>query len=116
MKKLVFILSLGLSLFAASTMQADTKVTPILDVSPEYPQAALRRDASGYVTVRFDIGENGKAHNLSIVEAQPELLFNNAVRRALLRSTFEVGNEGANNIERTYRFDRASESSRVVAN
>lgn len=117
MKKLGLLFFAGMSVFAVDMASAETMVTPVVDVSPEYPDAALRREAAGYVVVRFDVSEDGKAQNISIIEASPERLFNNSVRTALLRSTFEVeGDKGATNIQRTYRFSPPTVNNQVVAN
>jgi TonB family protein len=107
MKKIGLILLFSASTFAAHFAAAD--IIPVLDVAPEYPQAALRRDVSGHVIVRFDVNENGKAHNITIVNANPERIFNDAVRTALKRSTFSV-TDGASSssFERTYYFDQAA--------
>ncbi len=58
MKNLGLLLFAGMSVFTANLASAETMVTPIVDVSPEYPKAALRRAASGYVVVRFDVSED----------------------------------------------------------
>ncbi len=117
MKRLVLFLFAGISAFTANLALAENIVKPVLDVTPEYPEAALRRDASGYVVVRFDVSVEGKAENISVIEASHERLFDSAVKSALLRSTFEVeGQESAVNIERTYRFTPLRENNQVAEN
>jgi len=85
MKRLVLFLFAGISAFTANLALAENIVKPVLDVTPEYPEAALRRDASGYVVVRFDVSVEGKAENISVIEASHERLFDSAVKSALLR-------------------------------
>jgi len=109
MKNIGLIMLISFSTFAANFASAD--VIPVLDIAPEYPQAALRRDISGHVVVRFDVNENGKAHNITIVNASPERIFNDAVRTALRRSTFTVTDSNpSTSFERAYYFDQAAES------
>ncbi|MAM70114.1 MAG: hypothetical protein CMP91_03080 [Gammaproteobacteria bacterium] len=116
MKKIGLFLLACSSVFAVNMVQAEN-VTPVVDVSPEYPESALRREAAGYVVVRFDV-RDGKAHNISIVEAEPARLFDSAVHTALIRSTFEVEGDAteAANIERVYRFTPPQENTQIVAN
>ncbi|PCJ42774.1 MAG: hypothetical protein COA71_04535 [SAR86 cluster bacterium] len=110
MKKLGLILLLSVSALTANLSMAEN-VVPILDVAPEYPQSALRRETTGYVVVRFDVNENGKAKNFSIVEASPEHIFNSAVRTAVMRSTFGlVDGSSSASVERTYHFDHSSDT------
>lgn len=117
MKKLTFIAVLsGFSLFANFALADAPTVVPNIDVAPEYPASALRRDKSGYVSVRFDVAENGKAYNVSVVEAFPDSSFNSATMTAVRRSNFEVISEGtdseakgATNVVRTYRFSNDEE-------
>lgn len=111
MKKLNLLLLISFSTLISSWALAETNVEAVLDVQPEYPQSALRRDISGHVVVRFNIDANGKAHNISIVEASPARIFNSAVRIALKRSTFSTGgstnDDSSSSYERTYHFNQA---------
>ena len=61
--------------------------------------------------VRFDIDSNGKAHNISIVEASPARIFNSAVRVALKRSIFSTSNDSSASFERTYNFNLTANES-----
>ncbi len=110
MKKLGLILLLSTSALTANGAMAEN-IVPVLDVAPEYPEAALRRDISGHVVVRFDVDESGKAQNISIVEASPERIFNGAVRVALKRSTFTASDDiSSTSFERTYHFNQSADN------
>jgi TonB family protein len=97
--------------FLAINASADPMIVPVVDVSPEYPQSALHRDTAGYVTVRFDLDEDGRAKNISVVEAMPDRTFRASALNALRRSSFQaLDSEGqalsgvVESVERTYRF------------
>ncbi len=108
MKKLGLILLLGVSALLTNTAAAQN-VAPVLDVAPEYPVSAVRREIDGFVTVRFDIDQDGKPHNIEIVEASPARLFNSAVRTAIKRSSFELADGvTSTRVERTYVFDHTA--------
>ena len=105
----------------ASPAIADTLVAPsvlaVRDVTPEYPASAMRRDASGTVTVRFDVNSNGKATNVEIVDAQPDRTFNSAVIRAVRRSDFELlnGLSDVSDVERTYHFNQELDANTALS-
>lgn len=110
MKKLGLLLLLSASALTANFAFAEN-IVPVLDVVPEYPEAALRRDLSGHVVVRFDVDESGKAQNISIVEASPERIFNGAVRVALKRSTFTTSEDiSSTSFERIYHFNQSADN------
>lgn len=106
----------------ATTVNAEPRVVPVVDVQPEYPMSALHRDiSSGYVTVRFDVDKNGRPRNIDVIDAAPDKTFRAAALNALRRSSFQVVNEdgaardvAAQNVERTYRFDRVDSDERTV--
>lgn len=58
-------------------------------VSPRYPREAMRKGVEGFVDVQFDVLQDGKTHNMSILNAQPEKIFNRAALSAVSRWKFE---------------------------
>lgn len=50
--------------------------------SPDYPQAAIRREIEGWVDIRFDVNPLGRVENLQVVAAQPEGVFEKSVLQA----------------------------------
>ncbi len=112
MKKIGLILLLSASALTTNFAIAEN-IAPLLDVAAEYPEAALRRDISGHDVVRFDVDGNGKAQNISIVEASPPRIFNGAVKIALKRSTFSSSNSintSSTSFERTYHFIQSADN------
>ena len=115
MKKLGLILLFSASALISNIATAD--ITPVVDVTPEYPQAALRRDITGHVVVQFDVDANGKARNITIVDARPARIFNGAVRTALMRSTFKLNNDDSlARFQRTYHFDQNTDTANLEDN
>lgn len=109
MKKIGLILLFSASALMANFAIAEENIAPVLDIAPEYPNSALRRNISGHVVVRFDVDENGKAQNIDVVDASPARIFNNTVRIALKRSTFSTsGDSSSASFERTYHFNQSS--------
>lgn len=111
MKKLGLAILLSTSALTTNLAMAGN-IEPVMDVAPVYPEAALRRDISGHVVVRFDVDESGKARNITIVEANPARIFNGAVRSALKRSTFSASSSksaSSTSFERTYHFSQSAD-------
>lgn len=62
---------------------------------PLYPYHAKRRGVEGVVSVRFLVNKKGRVSQLSIVKAIPPKIFENAVRRSVVRWRFRPGtNQG----------------------
>ncbi|MGD8562007.1 MAG: energy transducer TonB [Desulfarculaceae bacterium] len=60
-------------------------------VPPMYPYHAKRQGIEGMVSVRFLVDSKGRVSKLSIIKADPPNVFENAVRRSLLRWSFRPG-------------------------
>ncbi len=72
---------------------------PIVKVAPEYPAAAKKRRAEGWVELQFVVGINGVASQIEVVRAQPEGIFDRAAIRALSRWKFKPGERDGEVIE-----------------
>lgn len=60
-------------------------------VPPMYPYYAKRQGIEGVVSVRFLVDSKGRVTKFSIVRAKPPNVFENAVRRSVLRWRFRPG-------------------------
>jgi protein TonB len=60
-------------------------------VPPMYPYYAKRQGIEGVVSVRFLVDKKGRVTKLSIIRAQPPNVFENAVRRSVVRWSFRPG-------------------------
>lgn len=87
----------------------DQAPVAMVQVPPEYPFKAREQNVEGYVAVKFLVRPDGSVGNVNILKAQPAGVFDDAVRRALLRWKFQpgrLGNEAvAAWVTTTLRFD-----------
>lgn len=74
--------------------QLDTSLTPTVRIPPVYPIRARRRGIEGWVKVRFIVNSHGKVTDIVILEAHPERIFNEAVRRCVSQWRFRPGTVG----------------------
>lgn len=51
--------------------------------APEYPRGAERRGIEGYAVVEYTVTAEGTVENATVVEANPEGVFDRAVLRAI---------------------------------
>jgi protein TonB len=58
-------------------------------VAPKYPRAALRRNLSGWVEVRFIVDLDGSVQNVSVVSSDPGVTFVNSAVTAVEKWEFE---------------------------
>lgn len=66
----------------------DREHRPLTKSTPEYPRQAAVDEIEGYVIVRFDINEIGTVENLSVLEAKPDDIFNDAALAAASKFTY----------------------------
>lgn len=76
---------------AFSVGQLDGPLTTLTRVPPVYPVQARRRGIEGWVKVSFIVDESGRVGNISILESEPEGLFDRSVERCVLRWRFKPG-------------------------
>jgi TonB family protein len=62
----------------------------IIRVSPNWPYKAIKNNTSGYVVVEFDISEQGKPINISVVESYPGDLFSKNIISAIKQWQYEA--------------------------
>lgn len=68
----------------------DTDARPIFRVTPKYPLAAASKGIEGWVVLSFNINEIGETTNISIVDAEPKRIFDNAAKRALQKWKYQA--------------------------
>ncbi len=66
---------------AAPAMAQDRERTQV--EAPEYPRGAERRGIEGYAVVEYTVNADGVVENATVVEANPEGVFDRAVLRAI---------------------------------
>lgn len=69
---------------------------PMVQIAPEYPMSALRRNVEGFVDLMFDITAAGSTENIRVVYAEPEGYFEKASVRTLAKWKYKPAQqEGA---------------------
>jgi len=71
----------AMSFAAAPAMAQDRERTEV--EAPSYPRGAERRGIEGYAVVEYTVTEAGEVANATVVEANPEGVFDRAVIRAI---------------------------------
>ena len=68
--------------FAATPALAQDRERTTVE-APEYPRGAERRGIEGYAVVEYTVAPDGTIQNPTVVEANPEGVFDRAVIRAI---------------------------------
>ena len=69
--------------FAAAPAMAQEERERTGVEAPEYPRGAERRGIEGYAVVEYTVTPDGQVTDVSVVEADPEGVFDRAVERAI---------------------------------
>ena len=69
--------------FGGSGLYTDGEVTPLIEVSPIYPQAALDAGIEGFVELQFVVDMSGTVSSAEVVAAQPAGVFDRAALDAI---------------------------------
>ncbi len=62
---------------------ANSAAEPIERVKPDFPPEAALKGIEGWVLLRFDINEEGRVENISIVDASPRGMFDKKAKEAI---------------------------------
>ncbi len=65
------------------------EVTPVETVEPLWPKNALIEGREGFVTLSFDVTQDGSVENVDIIESQPKRLFVRSARQAIEQWRFK---------------------------
>lgn len=71
--------------------QLDDALMPLSRVPPVYPIRAKRRGQEGWVKARFLIDREGRVQRVTIVESEPEKIFDKSVVQCISRWRFKPG-------------------------
>jgi protein TonB len=87
----------------------DRPLTPVSRIPPIYPAAAKHRGIEGWVRVRFEVDEQGQVGKVTVIEAEPEGVFDDSVIRCVRQWRFKPGTVGGVPVraraETTVRFE-----------
>lgn len=88
--------------------ELDRPLTAVYRIAPNYPMQAKRRNIEGHVKVRFVVDKQGRVGDVTILEQEPEGVFDKAVRDCVSKWRFEPGTVGGTRVktlaETTIRF------------
>ncbi|MCP4119022.1 MAG: energy transducer TonB [Desulfobacteraceae bacterium] len=77
--------------------ELDNTLTPVTHVPPIYPFQAKRRGIQGWVKVKFLVNAQGRVEQISILDSDPETIFDQSVLNVLPKWRFSPGTiEGVN--------------------
>ncbi len=92
-----------------SAGELDQPLSAVSRTPPQYPMSAKRRNIEGWVKVRFVVDKEGQVQEVSIVDEEPEGVFDQAVQDCISRWRFEPGTVGGVPVqtvaETTIRFE-----------
>ena len=77
--------------FIFDSVDLDQPPRVLVQVPPEYPYRAREQGIEGYVAVKLLVREDGSVARMNVLKAQPEGLFEDAVRRAVPGWKFQPG-------------------------
>lgn len=73
--------------FSTTDGQGDAGVTanaePIHQADPVYPKEAEAKGLEGFVLLRFDLNEEGKAENIEVLKSEPRNMFEKEAKNAI---------------------------------
>lgn len=72
----------------------DQPLTVLSRIPPVYPFRAKTKGVEGWVSVAFTVNEQGLVQDISILEAEPQTLFNDSVIQCLSAWRFKPGRVG----------------------
>ncbi|WP_404341550.1 TonB family protein [Pseudoalteromonas mariniglutinosa] len=73
-------------------------VTPTMRIEPVYPIHAAKQGVSGSVVLKYDISPTGETLNVSVVNAEPENVFEKAASKALRQWQYKPSESGFKDI------------------
>ena len=71
--------------------ELDGPLTPLVRIPPVYPLLAKRRGIEGWVKIKFMVNKNGHVENISILDSDPEKIFDSAVLQCVSSWRFKPG-------------------------
>ena len=73
----------------------ETELTPLIQITPDYPDSAQGRGLEGYVVVEFKLSPFGTVEEPRVVEAKPSRIFDQAALTAIRRWRYAEDRDAA---------------------
>ena len=80
---------LDLNIGAAGLGATDGEMLPLVNIQPTYPTRAAQRGIEGWAQVSFTVTDTGGVRDVSVVDAEPPGMFDQASIRAAERFRFQ---------------------------
>ena len=93
----------AMSFAAAPAMAQDRERTQV--AAPEYPRGAERRGIEGYAVVEYTVTPEGTVTDVTVVEAEPEGVFDRAVERAIEGWSYAPAAEATAGMQQRFDFN-----------
>jgi len=71
--------------------ELDSPLVPVAKVPPVYPLRARRQGIEGWVTVKFQVGRDGRVASVTILDSKPPNVFDQSVLRCVRSWHFKSG-------------------------
>lgn len=82
-------LGVAISMPSLVGLEKNQQAIPLYQVEPKYPARALKRGMQGYVILAFNIDEQGRTQDISVVEVEPSQIFVRSAIRALNKTKYQ---------------------------
>ncbi len=73
---------------------ADKRLVPISQMQPLYPREPAARGIEGWVSLRFEVRQDGTVGNVSVIDASPRNVFDQVARQAVQRWRYQPTEQG----------------------
>lgn len=73
---------------------AGNHLVPISQLQPLYPREAAARGIEGWVSLRFEVRQDGTVGNVSVLDASPRNVFDQVARQAVQRWRYQPTEQG----------------------
>jgi protein TonB len=94
--------AMGFAATPAMAQETDRERTAV--EAPAYPRGAERRGIEGYAIVQYTISPDGVVENVSVVEADPNGVFDRAVTRAIEGWAYAPDSEATEGVQQRFDF------------
>ncbi|NQS80560.1 TonB family protein [Pantoea agglomerans] len=88
---LILIFALTITSYPVYSQETQDKPKALHMERPAYPLSAFKNKVSGHVKFQYDIGADGRVNNVVITESVPPGIFDNEVKKSVLKWLYEKG-------------------------
>lgn len=91
--KMKYLITVSAFLLVACSTPSIPEIHPtkVIKYAPVYPPQAVKDRKTGFVTLQYDVNDNGVVRNLKILQSRPEGYFENSALTAVQKWRFMKG-------------------------